>query len=144
VRRAAAVKTRVVNQDPYEQGLRETLNFGHTVGHAVEALTHYGLKHGEAVAIGMVVETRLAEDLGIAERGLADELAAVLEKVGLPTLIPASIQIDDLLVAMQSDKKKRAGKVRFSLPVKIGEAVWGVEFDDLKAALTKIYGGIYA
>ncbi|MBN2503682.1 MAG: 3-dehydroquinate synthase [Anaerolineales bacterium] len=144
VRRAAAVKIRVVNQDPYEQGLRETLNFGHTVGHAIEALTHYGVKHGEAVAIGMVIETRLAENLGTAESGLTEQIIAVLEAVGLPTELPASIEIDDLLVAMQSDKKKRAGRVRFSLPVKIGEAVWGVEVEDLKAALAKVYGGIYA
>jgi shikimate kinase/3-dehydroquinate synthase len=144
VRRAAAVKISVVNQDPYEQGLRETLNFGHTVGHAVEALTHYGVKHGEAVAIGMAVETRLAEDLGVAEPGLARKLTDLLAMLELPTSIPASIGIDDLLSAMLSDKKKRAGIIRFSLPVKIGEAVWGIEVQDLKAALTKIHGVTYA
>ena len=78
ISRAMAVKIGIVEQDPYEKGLRAALNFGHTVGHALEVVSAYRLRHGEAVSIGMVVEARLAERLEVAEPGLAQSIAKIL------------------------------------------------------------------
>jgi shikimate kinase / 3-dehydroquinate synthase len=130
VRRAMAVKVCVIEADPYERGLRAALNLGHTVGHAVEKVSDYRLRHGEAVSIGMVAEARLAERLGIAQGGLAETIAAALAEAGLPTAIPAGMDRRAVARAMQVDKKKAAGVVRFALPRKIGEVVTGVEVDD--------------
>ena len=131
VRRAMAVKVKVIEEDPYEQGLRMALNLGHTVGHAIEIASEFSLLHGEAVALGMLVEARMAEHLDIAEPGLVDELAQTLEVVGLPLQVPQDLAHDQILAAIQMDKKKAAGKVRFALPVRIGEVRTGVEIDDL-------------
>ena len=131
VRRAMAVKVKVIEEDPFEQGLRMALNLGHTVGHAIERTSDFSLLHGEAVGLGMLVEARLAEQLGIAEPGLASELAQVLGGLGLPLEVPQELPHDQIVAAMQMDKKKAAGKVRFALPVKIGEVRTGVEIDDL-------------
>ena len=84
VKRAVSVKVNVIEQDPYEHSIRAALNFGHTVGHAVELASAYSLQHGEAVAIGMAVETRLAEKLGIAPQGLAEQISTVLRDLGCP------------------------------------------------------------
>ena len=88
IRRAVAVKINIIEQDPYEGGLRAALNLGHTIGHAVEAVSNYHIKHGQAVAIGIVAEAKLAEAIGLAEPGLADKIASVLSGLGLPTRIP--------------------------------------------------------
>ncbi len=121
-----AVKVRVVQQDPYEGGLRAVLNAGHTIGHAVEKASRYRLRHGEAVAIGLVAEARLAERLGLAETGLAETIAACLQRWELPTRLPADIARAEVRHRMQFDKKKRAGEVRFALPLRIGEVRPGV------------------
>jgi shikimate kinase / 3-dehydroquinate synthase len=131
VRRAMAVKIEVIQQDPYEQGSRAALNLGHTIGHALESASAYTLRHGEAVSIGMVVEARIAEKIGLAEPGLADMLTEVLSGLGLPTTWPRQISRKDVLFAMEVDKKRRAGKVRFSLPVHVGEVKVGCEVEDL-------------
>lgn len=130
VARAMAVKARVVQQDPYEGGLRAVLNAGHTIGHAVEKASRYRLRHGEAVAIGLVAETRLAERLGLAESGLAETIAACLQRWELPTRLPADLDRDEIRHRMQFDKKKRAGEVRFALPLRIGEVRPGVVVPD--------------
>ena len=126
VRRAMAVKIRFIEADPYERGPRAALNLGHTVGHAVEQRSGFQVRHGEAVAIGMVCEARLAEQIGLAERGLAEEIAAVLRGLGLPVEVPAGLSRESLLEAMQVDKKRAGGKVRFALPARIGEVRWGI------------------
>jgi shikimate kinase/3-dehydroquinate synthase len=126
VRQAVAVKISVIQADPYEKGVRAALNLGHTVGHALETVSEYRLRHGEAVAIGMVLETRLAERIGLARPGLADRIERVLQAVGLPVAVPEDIDRSGLLPAMQFDKKKAGGKVRFSLPRRIGKVVAGV------------------
>uniref|UniRef100_A0A7C4Q1T8 Multifunctional fusion protein n=1 Tax=Bellilinea caldifistulae TaxID=360411 RepID=A0A7C4Q1T8_9CHLR len=126
VRRAAAVKVRVIEADPYEQGLREVLNFGHTLGHALEKSSGYRLRHGEAVAIGMVAETRLAERLGIAERGLSGRLAAILSRWGLPVDPPAGLSAEQIRAGLTVDKKRRDGQLRFSLPHRAGQVLHGV------------------
>jgi len=126
VRRAMAVKIRIIQADPYEKGVRAALNLGHTVGHALETVSDYRLRHGEAVAIGMVLEARLAGRLGLARPALADRIAAVLHGLGLPVAIPGDIDRVCLLPAMQFDKKRSGGLVRFSLPVRIGRVETGI------------------
>lgn len=120
VRRSVEIKAAVVTGDERETGRRAILNFGHTVGHAVEASAKYALLHGEAVAIGMTYEARLAEALGIAESGTARRIRQLLERYGLPLELPDGATTDGLLAIMQLDKKARDGVVRFALPRAIG------------------------
>jgi shikimate kinase/3-dehydroquinate synthase len=135
VRRGMAVKVKVIEEDPYEQGVRAALNLGHTIGHAVELVSGFSLLHGEAVAIGIVAEARLAERLAMASPGLSDALERVFVALGLPVEIPKDMNQDKLISAMKVDKKKKSGVVRFALPVKIGEVRVGVEIEKLEEAL---------
>lgn len=136
VARAMAVKIRVIQEDPFEQGRRAALNLGHTIGHGIEKATDYQIKHGEAVAIGTVLEAQVAEALGLAHPGLATELAQLFQLVGLPTTLPRDISIAKILQAMAFDKKKAQGVVRFALPIKMGEVRTGIQVDN--ATLEKI------
>ncbi len=138
VKRAVAVKIKFISADPYEKGLRAALNFGHTLGHALEKGSDYQLRHGEAVSIGMVYETKLAEKMGIAQAGLSGKISELLLKLGLPTQIPTGIDLDWLLKDIQFDKKKKDGVVRFALPVKIGEVQPAVivKEEDIKWMIT--------
>ncbi len=120
VRRSVEIKAGVVAADERETGRRAILNFGHTVAHAVEATAKFAVLHGEAVAIGMAYEARLAERLGIAAAGTADRIRRLLERYDLPLELPESATPDDLLATMQLDKKARAGTVRFALPEVVG------------------------
>lgn len=119
VRRSVEIKARVVSEDEREAGRRAVLNAGHTVAHALEQATGYALAHGEAVAIGLVAECRLAESLGLAETGLAEAVRTVLDRLHLPTSLPR-LPVDQLLHAMTADKKNRESRIRFALPVSIG------------------------
>ena len=138
VSRAVAVKVDVVNRDPFEGGLRACLNYGHTIGHAVETLSSYQLSHGEAVSIGMVAEAKLAEVLGLAEPGLTGEISAVLAGFGLPVEIPPEMERSAMFEILHLDKKRAAGKVKFALPVQIGKVEIGVVVNDLKNILEEI------
>jgi 3-dehydroquinate synthetase len=129
VRRAIAVKISVIEEDPYEQGRRGVLNLGHTIGHAVELASGYQLRHGEAVAIGLVAAARLAERMSIAESGLAGEIERVLMGLALPVKIPPEIRREAILAAMHLDKKRLEGRLRFALPVRVGEVRVGIEVD---------------
>ena len=120
VARSVEIKAEIVAADEREAGRRAVLNFGHTVGHALEATSGYALLHGEAVAIGMVAEARLAELLGVAENGTARRIAAALEHHGLPVAIPDGTASDALIEAMRHDKKVRAGAQRLALPSGVG------------------------
>jgi 3-dehydroquinate synthase len=135
VRRAMAVKTQVIEDDPYEAGLRAVLNFGHTIGHAVELASNFKLRHGEAVAIGMIAESRIAEQIGLAEPGLSDQIKDVCARLGLPIEVPGNLPRQAILDAMQVDKKRARGRVRFALPRWVGEVKSGVEVEDLKLLL---------
>ena len=127
VRRAMAVKVKVIEADPFERGLRASLNLGHTVGHALETVSGYQLRHGEAVAIGMVAEARLAERLGIASPGLSETIAVTLMELGLPVNIPSNLSPAEIIHTMRYDKKMDSGVIHFALPVTIGEVRTGVE-----------------
>lgn len=114
------IKAGIVAADPTEQGQRAVLNFGHTLAHAVEQVTGYAVRHGEAVAMGMVIEARVGEQLGVTPRGVADTIAAALRRAGLPYEVPADLPADDLLAAMRLDKKARQATVRCALPAALG------------------------
>jgi 3-dehydroquinate synthase len=136
VSRAMAVKVKVIEKDPYEQDIRQALNLGHTVGHGVELASGFQLRHGEAVAIGMVAETRMAEKMGLAEAGLANEIAEVLQTVGLPIEIPVDLDREVIAAAMTRDKKKTGGIVKFALPAAIGDVRVGVEVEGWKLEIS--------
>jgi shikimate kinase / 3-dehydroquinate synthase len=136
VRRGMAIKIRIIQADPYEKGQRAVLNLGHTIGHAVERASGYELSHGEAVSIGMVAEAHLAEKIGLAEAGLAAQIARTLQSLKLPTSIPADIDRKLVLETMNLDKKRAAGKVLFALPVRIGEVKTGCEVEDIESLIS--------
>jgi len=122
VAHSCRLKADVVSQDEREEtGLRAVLNFGHTVGHAVEAVAGYGSRfhHGEAVAVGMVVEARLAVRLGWIEASVADRIESLVKRYGLPVDAPG-LDPEALLEAMTRDKKNQKGSIRFVLPRRIG------------------------
>jgi 3-dehydroquinate synthetase len=130
VRRGMAVKIKVIEADPFEKNQRAGLNLGHTIGHAIELASGFHLRHGEAVAIGMVIEAHLAEDMGIADAGLSDTIAGLLSGLGLPVQIPGDLDPALILKAVELDKKRAGRKVRFALPVRVGEVKLGIEVDD--------------
>jgi len=135
VSKAMAVKVKFIEEDPYEQDIRQALNLGHTVGHGVELASGFRLRHGEAVAIGMVAEARMAEKIALAEVGLANKIAEVLQAVRLPTEIPAELDCDAIASAMRRDKKKAGGIVRFALPAAIGDVRVGIDVGDWESGI---------
>ena len=124
ITRSCQAKAEVVSQDEKESGLRAILNYGHTIGHAVESLTNYKqFVHGEAVAIGMVAAGKIAVEMGLWTQEAAQRQDALIAKTGLPTDIPNNVAIADILTTIKSDKKVKAGKVRFILPTSIGKVI---------------------
>jgi 3-dehydroquinate synthase len=122
--RAIAVKVRVVQEDPTERGVRAILNFGHTLGHALEAATLYAqYTHGEAVAIGMALVAILSERLGYCTAAVRSRLCALIEALGLPTIY-TGLTPQHLLEVMTHDKKSLNGVVRFVLLKDIGEVAF--------------------
>jgi len=120
-KRACEIKADIVSRDEREAGLRAILNFGHTIGHAIETVTGYKrFLHGEAVAIGMCVAADLAVRSGIFKREMAEELKGLVRMYGLPERIPEDIPVSEIMEAIEVDKKARAGKLRFILPEDIG------------------------
>ncbi len=138
VRRSMAVKVQVIQEDPYEGGRRASLNLGHTIGHAIELVSGFELRHGEAISIGMVVEARLAERVGTAQAGLAGRLAQTLSGLGLPTRFPSSMERGAVYRAMWSDKKRAGGKLLLALPVRVGEVQVGCEAEDLEGFILSL------
>jgi 3-dehydroquinate synthase len=120
VERSVAIKAHVVAEDEREHGRRAILNFGHTVAHALEAVTGYELLHGEAVAIGMLAEARLGQALGITDAAASRALEETVATYRLPTRGPATAPVDRLLDVMRHDKKSRRATVRFALLERIG------------------------
>ena len=141
IARSCRLKADVVEHDEYERtGLRAVLNYGHTFAHAFEALSGYGeLLHGEAVAIGMVYASRLAEGLGRIDAELTRRQVRLLQALHLPTQLPEGSQWtpDEVISRMRLDKKSEAGKLRFVLPTRMGhvELVEGVDEQVVRAVL---------
>ncbi|MBD2231342.1 3-dehydroquinate synthase [Phormidium tenue] len=121
--RSCQAKADVVSQDEREAGLRAILNYGHTIGHAVESLMNYrGVNHGEAVAIGMVAVGKIATALDYWTAAEETRQLKLIEKAGLPTQIPAHLAAKDILSLLQGDKKVEDGQVRFVMPDGLGAA----------------------
>lgn len=139
VNRCVRLKADVVEQDEFETtGLRAILNFGHTIGHALETVTGYeALLHGEAIAVGMVLEARLGERLGLTPPGTEATVRAAMRKSDLPTDHRATGDVDAMVEAMRRDKKASEGSLAFSLLTKIGECklVEGVDEAAVRAVL---------
>lgn len=124
------VKAGVVQLDEKETGRRRILNLGHTVGHALERLSNYQVRHGDAVAVGLVAAARLAVMLGKLEKGTLARLEKLCRTWGLPVRIPPGLGAEALVEAMQTDKKHIGGRLHFILPVRIGEVL---DYQDLRA-----------
>ena len=121
VKRCCEIKASVVAADERESGLRRILNYGHTIGHALEALGNYKkLIHGEAVAIGMVQEAALSHDLGFCAEEVLQRQRALVRRAGLPDCLPP-LKISDLWETMQHDKKMVQGQLHCVLPREIGQ-----------------------
>lgn len=127
IERCAAIKTEIVRRDERDvKGIRAVLNFGHTVGHAIEAVGRYRrMTHGEAVAVGMAAEAEIARDLGLLPAADAADIRALLRAFGLPVTLPRG-PVAGILRAMAVDKKNLRGVMRFALPVRIGRAVFPI------------------
>ena len=135
IARSVEIKAAVVAADEREHGQRKILNFGHTLGHAIETVSGYSLLHGEAVAIGMSLESEIAERIGVAGKGTAARVRAAVSAAGLPTVAPSAIDPADILAATRSDKKTRGGRVEYALPSAIGTMAgadrgWGTTVPD--------------
>lgn len=121
VTESAKIKAKVVEKDERESGLRMILNFGHTVGHAIETLTFYkAYNHGEAVAIGMVAAAKIAAELGLFKKESVRRIVDLLSNLGLPTELEG-LPVGKMIAALGIDKKVRGGKVQFVLPAMIGK-----------------------
>ena len=144
VRRSVEIKAEVVSEDEREGGRRAILNAGHTVAHALEQASDFRLPHGEAVGLGLVAEAALATGLGLATPEAGARVAALLERLGMTTRVREELAEDRVLAAMASDKKNRAGGIRFALPRGVGTMgagpEWTVEAGEpaIRAALRAI------
>jgi 3-dehydroquinate synthase len=118
--RCAGIKARIVEKDEKDLGLRNTLNFGHTVGHAVESASDYRIKHGQAVSIGMVTAAVISNKMGIMPLRDLNRLKNLLMAAGLPVGVPR-LEMSRIIGAVEHDKKVQHGKINFVLPRRIGK-----------------------
>jgi 3-dehydroquinate synthase len=135
IKRGCEIKGEVVELDERESNLRKILNFGHTVGHAVENLSDYSITHGEAISIGMVAEGKLAVRMGLWKEWEQKRLTALISDAGLPTQIPEHMKIRDITDTMKLDKKSRGGKIEMALPRTVGsmaeiDGSYGIKIED--------------
>jgi len=122
VRESCRIKARVTEEDETEQGLRAILNYGHSVGHAVEALAGYGqYTHGEAVSVGMAVAARLAAALGLLTDPDRARIEKLLQRAGLPLELPEKLSAEAVLDRLYHDKKTTGGRLTLVLPEQIGK-----------------------
>lgn len=140
VRRSVEIKADFVSADPLETGARKALNFGHTIGHAVEALAGYRIPHGYAVAVGLVAEALAGEDAGVTEAGTAELLSRVLRSFGLPVAPPAGLEPEAIVALTRRDKKARQAHARYTLLARPGEVArtaagdWTFPLDEQRVA----------
>jgi len=118
--RSVRIKTEVVERDEKDLNLRNILNYGHTIGHAIETVSDFAIGHGEAVAIGMVAAARISNEMGVFDGGELVRLRSLIGRAGLPTEMPG-LEAEAAVQAMRHDKKIHEGKLRFVLPRTIGE-----------------------
>ena len=117
------IKAEVVEEDEKENGIRVILNYGHTIGHAIEALTGYRqYRHGEAVGIGMVYAGKIAKEMGLVDDSTLDRQTSLLEQMGLSSTV-TDLDTTQIVEKLYQDKKTIGGRLRFVLPVQIGEVV---------------------
>lgn len=138
IKRSCEIKAEVVSQDERESGLRAILNYGHTIGHAIETETGYSrFLHGEAVAIGMHYAARLSAAMGLLDGRQVERIKAVIDAYGLPAALPGDLNADNLIVHMKMDKKATAQTMKFVLPEAVGKVriATDVSEEDIKRAL---------
>lgn len=134
---SCVIKRTIVEEDEFDNGVRQVLNFGHTIGHAIEKVQDYsGLSHGEAVSVGMVLITEMTEKMGLTRKGEAGRIKLALEKYGLPAKLP-DLDKDELVKAITVDKKNRSGKITIAYIEEIGSGKL-IDMD-----LTELEGRIY-
>jgi 3-dehydroquinate synthase len=123
ISRCCTIKAEIVAEDEQESNIRRILNFGHTIGHAVESVSEFSIIHGNGVAIGMVAATRLAVAKGILKQTDAENIVALLQAYGLPTAIPEHFDRQRIKMFLNTDKKNVSGKLAFILPERIGNVI---------------------
>jgi 3-dehydroquinate synthase len=140
VARSCEIKAEIVEMDEKELGLRRILNFGHTLGHALEAASDYILFHGEAVAIGMVAASRISHKLNHLDGPSHDRICHVIEQYGLPTQIPVGMNTSDIMAHMGTDKKTIAGRLHLVLLKKIGVpfVTPDISLDEIQEAIEEL------
>jgi len=122
ISRCCSIKARIVAQDEDEKGVRSTLNYGHTIGHALESLTGYTrFTHGEAIAIGMIAAARVSLEIDLTDYAMVQSQENIIRSAGLPTTIPRSLNSAEIVEQLNTDKKRLGGRVRWVLPRKVGE-----------------------
>jgi 3-dehydroquinate synthase len=143
---SAAVKAEIVARDPFERGDRATLNLGHTFGHAIETIPGIDLLHGEAVAIGMHAACRCAEHLGLLAHRDSARIVALIQRCGLPTVLPATVARAEIVRRMGFDKKAEGGRLRLVLPRAIGRVTVEADADhpSIQAAIDAALAAIAA
>lgn len=130
------VKIAVIQEDPFDYGQRYILNFGHTFAHAIEQVSGYVVRHGEAVAMGMVAAAKLSVRLGYCSADDSERVERILKNVGLPTRIPKNLDVELLYKAMENDKKRLGKIVRFVILSRIGRAFVTDDIGKLEALTT--------
>jgi len=133
---SAQIKMNIVESDVFEKGDRKLLNFGHTLGHAIEKLS--GILHGEAISIGMVMAAKLSVKLGSLKEDKAERLEKILLSLGLP--VKTALSMDDLYTTLRKDKKRAGGMMNFILLRSLGEAyIQEIQLDKLEELLHDLY-----
>ena len=122
ISRCAGIKAAVVEEDEKDTGIRNILNYGHTVGHAIETVSDFKIKHGRAVAVGMVAEGMISHSMGFLPYSAVDKIKSVLTRAGIPINIPG-LDVSEVIKTMEHDKKKVDGKIKFVFPKSIGEVL---------------------
>jgi len=135
IKRCCEIKGEVVELDEKESNLRKILNFGHTIGHAIENLSNYKIPHGQAISMGMTAEGKIALEMGLWQKADLERLVYLLKRTGLPTDFPKNMNLNRIIDTMKLDKKARGGEVEMVLPKKLGEMAevngsYGIKVDE--------------